>query len=78
MEGHGTLASRYGAYKDYNGETRRCTAGWGLHSVGLRPGVVYGVGRDQGLTSKTTVAIVAAASGKPYSFPRAGFLVARW
>jgi nucleoside-diphosphate-sugar epimerase len=43
-----------------------------VHSVGLRPGVVYGVGRDQGLTSKTTVAILAAAAGKPYEIPFRG------
>jgi nucleoside-diphosphate-sugar epimerase len=41
-------------------------------SVGIRPGVVYGVGRDQGLTSKTTVAILAAAAGKPYDVPFSG------
>ena len=34
-------------------------------TTGIRPGVVYGVGRDQGLTSKTTVAILAAAAGRP-------------
>jgi len=42
---------------------------WSVHSVGIRPGVVYGVGRDQGLTSKTTAAILAAAAGKPYEVP---------
>jgi nucleoside-diphosphate-sugar epimerase len=30
------------------------------------------VGRDQGLTSKTTVAILAAAAGKPYDVPFSG------
>ena len=45
---------------------------WGVHSTGLRPGVVYGVGRDQGLTSKTTVAILAAAAGKAYEIPFRG------
>ena len=38
----------------------------------IRPGVVYGVGRDQGLTSKTTVAILAAAAGKSYDVPFSG------
>ena len=45
---------------------------WGVHSVGFRPGVVYGVGRDQGLTSTTTAAILAAASGKRYEVPFRG------
>ena len=39
---------------------------------GIRPGVVYGVARDQGLTSKTTVAILAAAAGKSYAVPFTG------
>jgi nucleoside-diphosphate-sugar epimerase len=38
----------------------------------MRPGVVYGVARDQGLTSKTTVAILAAAAGRPYAVPFSG------
>ena len=45
---------------------------WGVPSVGIRPGVVYGIGRDQGMTSKTTVAILAAAAGKPYTIPFSG------
>ena len=34
--------------------------------------MVYGVGRDQGMTSKTTVAILAAAANKPYTIPFRG------
>jgi len=71
--GHGTLPTLYGAYKSCNEETAKVySQDWGVHSVGLRPGVVYGVGRDQGLTSKTTVAILAAAAGKPYEIPFRG------
>lgn len=73
MEGHGTLPTLYGAYKYCNEETAKVySQDWAVHSVGLRPGVVYGVGRDQGLTSKTTVAILAAAAGKPYDIPFRG------
>jgi nucleoside-diphosphate-sugar epimerase len=73
MEGHGTLPTLYGAYKYCNEETAKVySQDWAVHSVGLRPGVVYGVGRDQGLTSKTTVAILAAAAGKPYDVPFRG------
>lgn len=73
MEGHGTLPTLYGAYKFCNEETAKVySQDWGVHSIGLRPGVVYGVGRDQGLTSKTTVAILAAAAGKPYEIPFSG------
>jgi len=71
--GHGTLPTLYGAYKYCNEETAKVySQDWGVHSVGLRPGVVYGVGRDQGLTSKTTVAILAAAAGRPYEVPFRG------
>jgi nucleoside-diphosphate-sugar epimerase len=73
MEGHGTLPTLYGAYKFCNEETARVySQDWQVHSVGLRPGVVYGVGRDQGLTSKTTVALLAAAAGRPYDIPFKG------
>ena len=68
-----TLATLYGAYKFANEQTARVYAqDWQVSSVGLRPGVVYGVGRDQGMTSKTTVAILAAAAGKPYTIPFRG------
>lgn len=71
--GQGTLPTLYGAYKYCNEETAKVySQDWGVHSVGLRPGVVYGVGRDQGLTSKTTVAILAAAAGRPYDIPFRG------
>lgn len=42
----------------------------GLGSVGLRPCIVYGVGRDQGLTSDPTLAMLAAAAERGY---RIGF-----
>ena len=77
-EGLGTLPTLYGAYKHCNEQTAKVySQDWGLHSVGLRPGVVYGVGRDQGMTSKTTVAILAAAANKPYTIPfRVGLVYA--
>jgi hypothetical protein len=33
---------------------------------------VYGVGRDQGLTAAPTIAMLAAAAGKPYTIPYGG------
>jgi nucleoside-diphosphate-sugar epimerase len=69
-EGLGTMRTLYGAYKYCDEQIARVySEDWGVHSVGLRPGVVYGVGRDQGLTSKTTTAILAAAAGKSYDVP---------
>ena len=54
----------YGAYKQANEWTARVyAADWGVGSVGLRPSVIYGLGRDQGLTSDATKAMLAAAAG---------------
>jgi len=67
------LDTLYGAYKLTNEMTARVySQDWGVPSTGIRPGVVYGVARDQGLTSKTTVAILAAAAGRPYTIPFTG------
>jgi nucleoside-diphosphate-sugar epimerase len=67
------MRTLYGAYKHCDEQIARVySEDWGVHSVGIRPGVVYGVGRDQGLTSKTTTAILAAAAGKPYTVPFSG------
>ena len=38
----------------------------GVPSIGLRPYVVYGPGRDQGMTSGPTMAMHAAVRGEPY------------
>ncbi len=43
-------------------------------SVGLRPCVVYGPNRDQGLTSALTTALKAAARGEQYVIPFGGAL----
>ena len=54
----------YGVYKQANeGAARVYAADWGVGSVGLRPCIVYGPGRDQGLTSDPTKAMLAAAAG---------------
>jgi nucleoside-diphosphate-sugar epimerase len=67
------LATLYGAYKLCDEMIAHTyAADWDVPSIGLRPGVVYGVGRDQGLTSKTTLAILAAAAGRPYTVPFSG------
>jgi UDP-glucuronate 4-epimerase len=59
--------SHYGVYKVANEGTARVF--WqddGIPSVGLRPFVVYGPGRDQGVTSTPTAAMLAAVRGQPY------------
>lgn len=59
--------SHYGTFKVANEQNARVY--WqndGLSSIGLRPHTVYGPGRDQGMTSKPTLAMIAAASNRPY------------
>ena len=66
-------ATLYGAYKLCNENTAHIYyQDWNVPSIGIRPGIVYGVGRDQGLTSKTTVATLAAAANTPYTIPFSG------
>jgi len=59
--------SHYGVFKVANEQDARVW--WDsaqIASVGLRPHSVYGPGRDQGTTSKPTLAMIAAAAGRPY------------
>jgi UDP-glucuronate 4-epimerase len=44
----------------------------GVPSIGLRPYVVYGPGRDQGMTSGLTVAIASAVRGEPFHIGYSG------
>ncbi len=66
----GTL---YGVYKLANEGTARVF--WqdeGVSSIGIRPYVVYGPARDQGMTSSPTLAMAAAARGEPFEIPYGG------
>jgi nucleoside-diphosphate-sugar epimerase len=57
----------YGAYKLTDEWMARVyEQDYGVVSIGLRGAVVYGPGRDQGLTSSPTLAMLAAAVGRPY------------
>ncbi len=49
------------------GIARVYAADTGVASIGLRPYIVYGPGRDQGMTSGPTAAMLAAVRGEPYS-----------
>lgn len=54
----------YGAYKQADEAIARVYhLENGISSIGLRPYTVYGVGRDQGVTSEPTVAMLNAARG---------------
>jgi UDP-glucuronate 4-epimerase len=71
MAGHpGTI---YGVYKRANESTAAVYfAENGVSSTGLRPHTVYGVGRDQGLTSAPTTAMLAVAAGTSFRIPFGG------
>jgi nucleoside-diphosphate-sugar epimerase len=71
MTGHpGTI---YGVYKRANESTAAVyLAENGVSSTGLRPHTVYGVGRDQGVTSAPTTAMLAAAAGTGFRIPYGG------
>jgi len=65
--------THYGVYKQANEGTAHVY--WndnGISSIGFRPYVVYGVGRDQGVTSTPTTAMLAAAANKPYHISYGG------
>jgi len=69
----GPPSTLYGAFKRANEHTAQVYLGeHGLPSVGLRPHTVYGVGRDQGITSAPTTAMLAAAAGREYTIPYGG------
>ncbi len=57
----------YGVNKQDNEWTARIYwQDYKLRSTGLRPFFVYGPGRDQGISSLPTKAMLAAAAGRPY------------
>jgi UDP-glucuronate 4-epimerase len=69
----GTPSTLYGVYKRANEGTATVFAQErGVPSTGLRPHTVYGPGRDQGLTSAPTTAMLHAAAGLPYKLPFGG------
>ena len=73
-ESGGTAPSTlYGIYKLANEGTARVF--WhddGVGSIGIRPYVVYGPGRDQGMTSGPTLAMAAAVRGEGFEIAYGG------
>jgi nucleoside-diphosphate-sugar epimerase len=73
VEMSGLPGTLYGVYKRANEGTAHLY--WmdeGVASIGLRPHTVFGPGRDQGLTSAPTTAMLAAAARRPYRVPFGG------
>ena len=73
-ESGGTAPSTlYGTYKLANeGAARVFWQDEGVASIGIRPYVVYGPGRDQGMTSGPTLAMAAAARGERFEIAYGG------
>jgi nucleoside-diphosphate-sugar epimerase len=69
-----TPTTHYGYFKCCNeGNARVYYQDHGLSSIGLRPWTVYGVGRDFGMTSEPTKAILALALGRAYHISYGGW-----
>ena len=69
----GHPVNHYGVHKLANEGTARIY--WRdnrVASVGLRPHIVYGLGRDHGMTAGPTLAMAAAARGDHYEIPFGG------
>ena len=67
------LATLYGAHKACGEQMAQVYwQDWQVPSVGIRPGVVYGPARDQGMSAAPTHAMLAAALGTPYEVPYTG------
>ena len=63
----------YGVFKLANEGTARLYWGdEGVPSIGIRPYIVYGPGRDQGMTSGPTLAMAAAARGDGFAIGYGG------
>jgi UDP-glucuronate 4-epimerase len=73
LAGDDVPATLYGVYKRANeGTAWRYFEDFGVSSIGLRPHTVFGPGRDQGVTSAPTIAMVAAAARQPFHIPFGG------
>ncbi|WP_163837351.1 NAD-dependent epimerase/dehydratase family protein, partial [Providencia stuartii] len=62
--------THYGTFKlACEGSARAYLADRGLASIGFRPFIVYGPGRETGLTAGPSLACRAAARGESYRIP---------
>jgi len=67
------LATLYGAHK-VCGEQMAAVywQDWQVASVGIRPSIIYGPGRDQGMSAAPTIAMLAAFAERDYNIPFTG------
>ncbi|MBN33703.1 MAG: hypothetical protein CMM46_02800 [Rhodospirillaceae bacterium] len=68
--GDGTLTTVYGSYKRWCEEFSAVRHHErGTHSIGLRPAIVYGPGREAGATAFVNAAITEAVAGREHTLP---------
>lgn len=69
----------YGSFKQDNEWCARVFfQDQGVVSIGIRPYIIYGVGRDRGLTSTPTKAMLAAVLGQEYQITHGGRFNFQW
>lgn len=67
------LATLYGAHKVCGEQMAQVYwQDWQVPSVGIRPSIIYGPGRDQGMSAAPTIALLAAMTGTAYQIPFTG------
>lgn len=67
------LATLYGSYKLCNENCAQVYwQDWQIPSTGIRPNIVYGPARDQGISSFPTFAMLAAVTGDEFEIPFSG------
>lgn len=67
------LDTLYGAHKICNEQMAKVYwQDWQVPSVCIRPGVIYGPGRDQGMSAAPTLGVLAAYAGRTYDIPFIG------
>ena len=73
MGSNNWLATLYGAHKVCGEQMAQVYwQDWGVPSVGIRPAIIYGPGRDQGMSAAPTIAVLAAEVGADYTIPFTG------
>lgn len=78
-DAHPSPRTLYGVFKQANeGTARIYWQDYQISSTGLRPYTVYGLGRDQGLTSDPTKAMLAAAVGQNFHINFGGAMQFQW
>ena len=71
--GGGYKETLYGVYKQANEHSAYVYwTDWQVPSLGIRPNVVYGLGRDQGISARNTFAIQAAVRNERFQIPYSG------